>query len=158
MIWQRGRAEIEQLIHGGELDRVPVSMEMARHLLADASAHVTLADSGSSSDPAGALQLGYDAARKSAAALLIAQGLRSTVHGGHIAVIDAVKAQFNNHGGMQVFGRLHHLRRRRNRSEYPDQLSASATERDALQAISVAKQAINAAQQIMDSGRLDKFV
>ena len=61
--------------------------------MADADAHVRLASKGTSDDPAGALQLSYDAARKAAAALLAVQGLRATTRGGHIAVIDSVRAQ-----------------------------------------------------------------
>jgi hypothetical protein len=48
----------------------------------------------SSGDLSGAYQLAYDALRKSAASLLAVQGLRATSHGGHIAVQDAVLAQF----------------------------------------------------------------
>ena len=70
MSWARGRAEVEQLITDGELERVRPSVEVAARLLADASAHVGLASKGIQEDPAGALQLCYDAARKAATALL----------------------------------------------------------------------------------------
>ena len=119
MTWERGRSDIERLIADGELDGVTPSAEVAARLLADADAHIALASKGIEDDPAGALQLSYDAARKASAALLAVQGLRATTRGGHIAVIDAVKAQFNDRGGMEIFGCLHPLRRRRNRTEYP---------------------------------------
>lgn len=48
----------------------------------------------SSQDLSGAYQLAYDALRKSTASLLAVQGLRATSRGGHIAVQDAVLAQF----------------------------------------------------------------
>lgn len=158
MTWERGRADIERLITDGELERVTPSDEMASRLLADADAHIGLASKGIEDDPAGALQLSYDAARKASAALLAGQGLRATTRGGHIAVIDAVKAQFNDHGGMEVFGRLHLLRRRRNRTEYPDLDSPGINQDDARQAMDTARAVVDAAKRLLDSGRLDPFV
>lgn len=102
---ERGRSDIERLLADGELERVTPSDEITTRLLTDAEAHIRLASRGVSDDPAGALQLSYDAARKASAALLAVQGLRATTRGGHIAVIDAVRAQFNDRGGMEVFGR-----------------------------------------------------
>ena len=60
--WQKGRADIERLLATGDLDRA---------------------------QPTGALQNGYDAARKAAIALLAAQGLRGTTDGGHRALATA---------------------------------------------------------------------
>lgn len=157
MTWERGRAEVEQLVAAGEVERVPPSPDVARRLMADAVAHVSLASKGIEDDPAGALQLSYDAARKTAAALLAVQGLRSTTRGGHIAVIDAVRAQFNDRGGLEVFGRLHALRRRRNRTEYPDEESPGVNEDDARQALETARAVIDAAERLLDSGRLSAF-
>ena len=133
------------------------SAQVARRLLDDARAHVRLASKGVDDDPAGALQLGYDASRKACAALLAAQGLRATTRGGHIAVIDGVKAQFNDRGGLEVFGRLHALRRRRNRTEYPDLDSPGIEAADARQALDTARAVIEAAERLLDSGRLDTF-
>jgi hypothetical protein len=157
MSWQRGRADIERLIADGELERTTPSGEVAERLLADADAHIALASKGKEDDPAGALQLSYDAARKASAALLAVQGLRATTRGGHIAVIDAVRAQFNDRGGMDAFGRLHALRRRRNRTEYPDLDSPGVNEDDASQALATARAVVDAARRIIDSGRLDSF-
>jgi hypothetical protein len=157
MSWERGRNDIERLLADGELERVVPSTEVAGRLLADAEAHLSLASKGITDDPAGALQLSYDAARKSSAALLAVQGLRSTTRGGHIAVIDAVKAQFNDRGGMDIFGRLHVLRRRRNRTEYPDLDSPGVNEDDARQALETAQATLVAAKRLLDSGRLDPF-
>lgn len=157
MSWERGRADIERLIADGELERVPPSDEVAARLLADAEAHIALASKGVEDDSAGALQLSYDAARKASAALLAIQGLRATTRGGHIAVIDAVRAQFNDRGGMEVFGRLHPLRRRRNRTEYPDLDSPGVNEDDARQALDAARATVDAAKGLLDSGRVDAF-
>lgn len=157
MSWERGRADIERLLAGGELEHVTPSDDVASRLLADAEAHIGLASRGVEDDPAGALQLGYDAARKTSAALLAVQGLRATARGGHIAVIDAVRAQFNERGGMEVFARLHPLRRRRNRIEYPDLDSPGVNEDDVRQALDTARQVVEAAKRLIASGRLGRF-
>ena len=61
---------------------------VARRLIANASKHLEIAAAGMATDDyfAGAYQLVYDALRKSAAALLAAQGLQATSRGGHIAI------------------------------------------------------------------------
>lgn len=157
MSWERGRADIERLLTEGELERVLPSTGVADRLLANADAHIGLAGKGLEDDPAGALQLSYDAARKASAALLAMQGLRSTTRGGHVAVIDAVRVQFDDRGGMEVFGRLHRLRRRRNATEYPDSESPTVTEEDAAQALATARDVVAAAKRLIASGRLDRF-
>ena len=157
MTWERGRAEIDRLIAAGELERVTPSPDVADRLLADAGAHVRLASLGTVDDPAGALQLAYDAARKAATSLLAVQGLRATTRGGHIAVIDAARAQFSDKGGMPVFGRINLLRRRRHDSEYPsDDTPAIATD-DADRALTIAREAVDAARKIIATGRLGPF-
>ena len=74
MSWARGRDVIERLLRDGELDSVEASSDVAIQLLKTAQAHVALATLGIDDDPAGALQLSYDAARKASAALLAVQG------------------------------------------------------------------------------------
>ena len=118
---------------------------------------MVLASKGVEEDPAGVLQLSYDAARKASAALLAVQGLRATSRGGHIAVIDAVRAQFNDRGGMDVFGKLHRLRRRRNATEYPDPDSPTVTAEDARHALAIARETVDAATRLIASGRVDEF-
>jgi hypothetical protein len=58
---------------------------------------------------------------------------------------------------MEIFGRLHALRRRRNRTEYPDLESPGVNEDDARQALDTARAAIDAAQRLLESRRLDPF-
>ena len=157
MSWERGRADIERLLADGELERVVPSAAVASRLIADAEAHVALASKGVEDDPAGALQLSYDAARKASAALLAIQGLRATTRGGHIAVIDAVRAQFNDRGGMEIFGRLHRLRRRRNTTEYPDLDSPTVTDGDATHTLATAREVLGAVNRLVDSRKLDPF-
>jgi hypothetical protein len=118
MMWQQGRDTIEGMIARGELERVSASREHADLLLDQADQHVGSAQAIASSDPTGAYQLLYDAARKALAAVLENQGLRATSRGGHIAVLDAVSAQLDPPLGtiLRPFDRL---RRRRNQAEYP---------------------------------------
>jgi len=153
----RGRADIERMLSDGKLERVPHSLDVSRRLLADATAHVRLAGTGIDEDPSGALQLSYDAARKACAALLAVQGLRATVRGGHVAVIDAVRAQLPDRGDTAVFGRLHRLRRRRNATEYPDLDSPGITHDDARRAIDTARATVNAVERLLAGGRIDAF-
>lgn len=157
MNWQRGRAEVERLLASGELEQVTPSTDVADRLLRGADAHIRLASRGIDDDPAGALSLAYDAARKASAALLAIQGLRGTTRGGHIAVLDAVRAQFNDKGGMEVFGRINRLRRRRNTTEYPSADSPGVTSDDANQALVLAREVVKAAKQLLKSGRLEPF-
>ena len=103
MTWVEGRSAVQRLIREGKLEQVERSSEVADRLLRDAHAHVRLASIGVDDDPVGALQLSYDAARKASAALLAVQGLRATVRGGHVAVIDVVRAQFSDHGQLAAF-------------------------------------------------------
>jgi hypothetical protein len=127
--------------------------------VANAEAHIGLAGKGVEGDPAGALQLSYehDAARKASAALLAVQGIRSMTRGGHIAVIDAVRVQFNGPRGMEVFGRLNRLCRRRNSTEYPDVDSPTVLEDETRRALATARATVDAAKQLIESGRLGPF-
>src|SRR5215467_14011803 len=97
MTWQPGREKIAALMQAAELERVSADHRVADHLLDDAGRHLATAAVGlSSGDLSGAYQLAYDALRKSAASLLAVQGLRATSRGGHIAVQEAVIAQFGS--------------------------------------------------------------
>ena len=157
MTWERGREVVDRLLGDGEIERVEASNEVANRLLSAAEAHVRLAGMGLAEDPEGALQLSYDAARKASAALLATQGLRATSRGGHIAVVDTVRAQFNDRGGLPVFGQINRLRRRRNDTEYPSATTPGVTPEEAAQALGIAQDTIEAAHKLLDSGRLDTY-
>jgi len=116
--WQQGRPALDGMIARGELERVPASREHAELLLGQAQRHLDSARVIAETDPAGAYQLLYDAARKALAAVLENQGLRATSRGGHIAVREAVSAQLDPPLG-GIFRPFDRLRRRRNQAEYP---------------------------------------
>lgn len=150
--WQKGRADIEQLLASGDLDRVQPSGDLTQRLLDEATAHIDTAHAAIDDDATGALQIGYDAARKAAIALLSAQGLRGTTEGGHRAIAAAAAAQFNG-----TFDRLERMRRRRNAAEYPDIDTPEVTEDDARDAIDAAQRMYDAAVGIINSGKLGVF-
>jgi hypothetical protein len=131
--WQQGRETLDGMVGRGELERVPASREHADLLLSQARRHLASAKTIAGSDPAGAYQLLYDAARKALAAVLENQGVRATSRGGHIAVRDALSAQLDPPlgGVLRPFDRL---RRRRNQVEYPSSsvpvVGADEVERD----------------------------
>ncbi|CAN5753161.1 hypothetical protein BH23ACT10_BH23ACT10_13450 [soil metagenome] len=150
--WQKGRADIEQLLANGDLDRVQPSGDLTERLLGEAAAHIDTAHASIDDDPTGALQIGYDAARKTAIALLAAQGLRGTTDGGHRTIAAAAAAQFDG-----TFGRLERMRRRRNAAQYPDVDTPDVTEHDARDAIDAAQRMHDAALGIINSGKLGVF-
>jgi hypothetical protein len=76
--------------------------------------------------PTGALQNGYDAARKAAIALLAAQGLRGPTDGGHRTLRHSAAAQFDG-----TFDRLGRRRRRRDAAEYPNVDTPEVSDADA---------------------------
>jgi hypothetical protein len=118
--WRKGEQEVARLIEQRHLQPVAADSETAAALLASAGRHVESARLAADADPEAAYALAYDAARKSATALLAHQGLRPTTAGGHIAVVDAMRAQFPGVPGLTSLDRL---RRRRNQAEYPSPTS-----------------------------------
>jgi uncharacterized protein (UPF0332 family) len=148
--WQLGRERIEDLLARGELERVVPGDAVTDRLLDDARRHLATAETAlRSGDLAGAYQLAYDALRKSAASLLSAQGLRATSRGGHIAIQDAVVAQFGT--SAQVFRSFSRIRRARNSLEYPGSTDAPGpSAEDVANAIKVATQAHEAAATILE--------
>lgn len=118
MRWEQGRSTLDDMLFKGSLERVPPSRTQADALLDQARRHLAAAGTVATVDPVGAYQLAYDAARKALTAVLENQGLRPTRAGGHVAVLDAVRAQLDPPlgGVLRPFDRM---RRRRNEAEYP---------------------------------------
>ena len=124
MTWQPGHDRIEELLAAGELEQVTPADSVASLLLQDAGRHLaTAAAAVETGDLAGAYQLAYDALRKSAASLLAVQGLRATSRGGHVAVQEAIIAQFGS--TTHVFRAFGRIRRARNSFEYPSTTTPS---------------------------------
>lgn len=148
MTWQPGRERITGLLQAAELERVTADRGIAERLLGNASRHLaTAAAASSSGDLSGAYQLAYDAFRKSAASLLAVQGLRATSRGGHIAIQEAVLAQFGS--TVPVFRSFSRIRRARNSFEYPSTVAPGPSTEDVTDAITAATQARDAAVTIL---------
>ena len=81
--WPTGIETIKQLLATGSLQTVAASVPAATAFLDAAAKHLDSALTVAEHDPDGAYTLLYDAARKSLAAVLPAQGLRATSRGGH---------------------------------------------------------------------------
>jgi hypothetical protein len=150
MSWETGSERIRELINGGELSQVPPDTELARRMLTDARRHLaTAAAAESTGDLPGGYQLAYDALRKSAASLLEAQGLRATSRGGHIAVQDAVTAQFGS--TIRALRSFSRIRRARNSFEYPSTETPGPSGDDVKDAIRVAREVNDAAAKILEN-------
>jgi hypothetical protein len=155
--WLVGRAKIDKLIAAGELELVEPNPTFATRLVEDAETHMRSADAIADFDYPGAFQLGYDAARKACTALLAQQGLRSTQKGGHIAVADAVRAQFNGPNGSSAFLKLHDLRHTRADSQYPWDTTPPITQDDANYCLDTSREIIAAVKKVLVSGHLGTF-
>lgn len=153
MTWEPGRDRIAELLDAAELEQLTPSEEVARRLLEDAGRHLaTAAAALETGDLAGAYQLAYDAFRKSAASLLAVQGLRATSRGGHLAVQEAITAQFGS--TVRTFRAFGRIRRARNSFEYPSPATPGPAADDVTDAIGIATQARNAATTILGQGVL----
>lgn len=149
MRWEQGRQIVDDMVKRGELQRVSPNREHADELLKQARRHVSTSKVAAYSDPEGAYQLAYDAARKALSAILENQGLRATSRGGHIAVREAVTAQLDPPMGA-VLKPFDRMRRRRNQSEYPAADSPSVTGEEIDRDTVKVEQIIDLADKVLD--------
>ena len=120
MSWPTGIDGIKELLAAQNLQKVSPSLDASTAALTTAARHLDSAERLAEDDPDGAYALLYDAARKSLAAVLQAQGLRATSRGGHYAIQEAITAQFTKPPPRDAFRPFSRLRRTRNRIEYDD--------------------------------------
>ena len=153
--WRKGEEQVAGLVQQRHLQQVVADPRTAAALQASAGRHVESARRTVDADPEAAYALAYDAARKSATALLAHQGLRPTTSGGHIAVVDAIRAQF---AGVPGLTSLDRLRRRRNQAEYPNPTSYDPiTVDEANDAIETADRCVSSANQLLQLDELGVF-
>jgi HEPN domain-containing protein len=137
------------------LQRVVADSDTVASLITSARRHLGSARMTAESDPEAAYTLAYDAARKTATALLAHQGLRPTNAGGHLAVVDVMRVQFPGVPGLVSLDRL---RRRRNQAEYPDPTGYDPiTAEEANEAIQVAGTCIESAERLLELDELGIF-
>jgi hypothetical protein len=149
VIWNQGRATIDQLIADGQLQRVPPSREHADQLLAQARKDLASVQLLLASNTKRAYESLYDAARMALTAVLENQGLRPTSRGGHIAPYAAVVAQLDPPMGtiLRPFDRM---RRTRNRSEYPSFTTPDLTADSVTSDLPAATAIVETCQGVLD--------
>lgn len=125
MAWEQGRATVESLIKTGMLERVPPNLSAAQSLVEVAETHLASALTLAETDTVLAYDALHGANRKALSAILLAQGLRPTRAGGHIAVHDAVHAQLEPPVGRDLSA-YHRVRRARNAGDYREEHDAAA--------------------------------
>lgn len=147
--WEPGRADVDRALTAGELERVSANRAHADQLLEQARIATASASTLAASDPVSSVNVAYDGARKALTAVLAVQGLRPTSKGGHLVLIEILRAQL---GGTfdALLKRFDRLRRRRHANEYPNPDSPTATTEDALAATDVAKDAVSSAEKVIE--------
>lgn len=113
--------------------------------LAKARRRLETADTVVEDDPESGFVLAYDAARFIGESLLAQHGLRPTQAGGHLAVTEAVRAQF---GG--PLAALNALRRRRNELEYPAFPGEHVDVGEVTKAIATGRDLLSAADRLIE--------
>jgi uncharacterized protein (UPF0332 family) len=154
MTWEKGRETIQELINSGELEIVQASTEQAEVMLDDARRHLVSAKAIAEPDPLGAYVLTYDAARKSIASILEAQGLRATSKGGHVVLFDAAMAQFHPTLG-HLIRPFNRMRARRNQVEYASSSNPEVTSEEVLTDIVKADELVDLAAKVLP--QMDTF-
>lgn len=145
MSWQQGHETIALLIRKGHLERISGAAANGQYLLDQAHQRVATAAKIVESDPVTAYNTAYDGVRQAATSLLVQQGLRPKSEGGHIAVVEAVRAQFG-----ESFAYFNAMRRRRNQLEYPQSEDDVAIELDAAtEAIAYVETTLEAVTQLL---------
>lgn len=143
--WAPGHATISTLIRRGHLERIRGDATNAGYLITQARQRLNSATALLQSDVVAAFELAYDGVRQAATALLVQQGLRPKSEGGHVAITEAVRAQFG-----ETFDLFNAMRRIRNKLEYPlspDDVAISPA--TAEEATAYARRTIQSAEQML---------
>lgn len=145
--WDEGRATVDRMLLDGRLQRVSPSRDYANELMAKADRKLASAVGLLDSDPDTAFTVAYDASRFALTAILAVQGLRPKTDGGHIAVHEALLAQFPSMASrLRPFDRL---RRTRNDRQYPALGALDIARADVEDDIELAKDLIEFARPLI---------
>jgi hypothetical protein len=160
--WQKGKPVVQFLITRGRLESfaaadlaVLAHAQIARAALRVEATAVAALKMG---DVDGAYVAAYDAYRMAAESLLARQGLRATSgDGSHVAVEDAVSAQFATDISAFVKPTFERFRRTRHSAQYFDPSAAPITKSDAVWAIEKATAAVAGAKVLLSASSLERF-
>ena len=144
MTWQSGTQEVITALRAGELQQVTGGQAAGDGWIAQARRKSETARLISEADPETAYVTAYDAARFALVGVLAQQGLRATQKGGHLAVEQAVRAQFG-----PSFVTFSTLRRRRAELEYPSYPGETVEEDELLDVLRTVEQLIDGAAQLL---------
>lgn len=147
--WERGRAEIDQLLQQSRLTHVTPNRDLAEEYLRQAGTHLGASEAIRELDPAGAFALVYDAARLALAAVLVNQGLRPRGEGAHAVLLEAAIAQLEPPRQKEI-REFDWMRRLRNETQYPDVDKPTASLDDVDQAIPAAQAIIDRAERLVE--------
>ncbi|MFK0002933.1 HEPN domain-containing protein [Paenarthrobacter sp. NPDC090520] len=146
--WDRGRAEVDQLIEQSRLTEVTPNPELADHYISQAHTHLKAAETLREQDPAGAFTLAYDAARLSLASILVVQGLRPRGEGAHAVLLEVAIFQLEPPRQKEI-REFDWMRRLRNDTQYPDVDRPTAGVDDVDQAIPAARAIVERAERLV---------
>lgn len=142
--WTQGRDEVKRALADKELSTITGAAADGEALVEKAERTLRSAVTVLADDPDTAYSLAYDAARFCGTALLAQQGLRPTTGGGHLVVVNVLRAQFGNR-----FSMLNTMRRRRHALEYPSDPGDETSQAEAQTAIDAAGEYVEATKQLL---------
>lgn len=160
--WEKGEGTVQFLIGRGRLESVEAEdlASSADTLIGRATLRVkaTAAAALQAGDVDGAYVAAYDAYRMAAEVLLVRQGLRATGgDGSHMAVEDAVSAQFGKDIPAFAKPTFERLRRTRHAAQYFDPTAAPIAKSDAAWAIEKAEAALSGVKALLATSQLERF-
>ena len=160
--WEKGEPVVQFLIARDRLESfVAADPALLAHVqLARAALRVeaTAVEALKAGDIDGAYVAACDAYRMAAESLLACQGLRATGgDGSHVAVEDAVSAQFAAEISAFVKPTFERFRRTRHSAQYFDPSAAPITKSDAVWAIEKATAAVAGAKVLLSASSLGRF-
>lgn len=160
--WAEGEQTVQFLVDRNRLENFDAGdlAALTEALVARAMLRVetTATAALAGGDVDGAYVAAYDAYRMAAEALLVRQALRATGgDGSHMAVEDAVSAQFG--GEIPAFAKptFERFRRARHAAQYFDPSVAPLTAADATWAIRKAKEALSGAKALLAASPPERF-
>ena len=160
MRWTAGEKVVAFLLERGRLEFVAADVEDACDALVERAEKrlATARSAVAGEDWEGAFANAYDVYRMAAEVLLLRQGLRATGgDGSHVAVEDAVSAQFADGIAGFTKARFERMRQGRHAAQYFDPAQPEKTDEDARWALALAGEVLAGARDLLHSGRLDLY-